>query len=117
MGPHGKDGWYIGPDMEHYRCQKEYIPNTRAEQISDTVECPPKKFHMQQMSSMDATYHVAQDIIDALQNTVPEIPLVKIGHGNKESLNTLEDISRKANPQQYLQGCQSGMYDKRNSKK
>jgi hypothetical protein len=23
---HGKEGWYVGPAMEHYRCVKCYIP-------------------------------------------------------------------------------------------
>ena len=40
--PHGEVGCYIGPAMEHYRCHKAYIPKTRAERISDTVEIFPK---------------------------------------------------------------------------
>ena len=69
--------------MEHYRCHKAYIPKTRAEIISDTVEFPPKKFNMPQMSSMDATYHAAQDLIYSLQNSPPASPLVKLGNGHK----------------------------------
>ena len=70
--------------MEHYRCHKAYIPKTREERISDTVEpTPPQIFHMPQMSSMDATYHDAQDLIYALQNPARANPLVKLGHGNK----------------------------------
>ena len=42
--PHGENGWYVGPAMEHYRCHKAYIPKTRAERISDTVQFPPKHF-------------------------------------------------------------------------
>ena len=53
---------------------------------------------MPQMSSTDATYHAAHDIIYALHNTEPEIPLVKLGHGNKEEMNTLADISIKETP-------------------
>jgi hypothetical protein len=29
--PHGQDGRYIGPDLEHYRCYKVYINRTRSE--------------------------------------------------------------------------------------
>ena len=36
--PHGEDGWYIRPSIEHYLFHNTYIPNTRAERISDTVE-------------------------------------------------------------------------------
>ena len=78
--PHGEGGWYIGAVMENYRCHKEYIPKTRAKRISDTVEFTPKIFHMPQMSSMDTTYHTAQDLIYALYNTAPAIPLIKLGH-------------------------------------
>ena len=53
---------------------------------------------MPQMSSMDETYHTAQDIIYALHNTVPTSPYVKLGHGNKKALKTLAGIFRKANP-------------------
>ena len=70
--------------MEQYSCHKAYIPKTRVERISDTVEFPPKTFHMPQMSSMDATTHAAQDLIYALQNPAPAIALVKLGHGHKE---------------------------------
>jgi hypothetical protein len=27
--PHGQDGWYIGPALEHYRCYTVYITKTR----------------------------------------------------------------------------------------
>ena len=82
--PHGEGGWYIGAVMENYRCHKEYIPNTKAEIISDRVEFFPKNNNMPQMSSMDATYHAAQYLIYALHNTSPSIPLVKLGNKKKE---------------------------------
>ena len=50
------------------------------------------------MSSMDATYHAAQDIIYSLQNPKPSNTLVNLGHGHKEALKTLADIFIKANP-------------------
>jgi hypothetical protein len=34
--PHGKQGWYIGPVMEHYRCYQCHINTTNAEHISET---------------------------------------------------------------------------------
>ena len=84
--------------MENYRCHKSFIPKTRVERISDTVEFPSKTFHMPQMSSMIANYHDAQDIIYALQNTAPARHLVNLGHGQKEALKILANIFRKANP-------------------
>ena len=49
------------------------------------------------MSSVDATYHAARDLIYALQNPSHAIPIVKLYHVQKEALNTLEEIFRKAN--------------------
>ena len=50
------------------------------------------------MSSTDATYHAAQDLIHVLHNPEPVRNLVKLGHGHKEAFNTLANIFRKANP-------------------
>ena len=59
--PHVEYGWYIGLAMEHYICHKAYIPKTRSESISYTVDYFPKKINMPNMSSKDATLHAAQD--------------------------------------------------------
>jgi predicted Abi (CAAX) family protease len=36
--PHGQDGWYIGPALEHYRCYTVYINKTRGERVVETVD-------------------------------------------------------------------------------
>jgi hypothetical protein len=36
--PHGQDGWYIGPTLEHYRCYIVYITKTRSERVVETVD-------------------------------------------------------------------------------
>jgi hypothetical protein len=38
--PHGQDGWYIGPALEHYRYYRVYINKTRSEWVVDTVDFP-----------------------------------------------------------------------------
>ena len=35
--PHGIDGWYIGPAMDHYQCYRVWIPSTHAEHKADTI--------------------------------------------------------------------------------
>jgi hypothetical protein len=35
--PHGQDGWYIGPTLEHYRCYMVYITKTISNRIVETV--------------------------------------------------------------------------------
>ena len=53
---------------------------------------------MSKMSSKYATFHAAQDLFYALQNPVTERPLVKLGYGNKEALNTLAEVFIKSSP-------------------
>jgi hypothetical protein len=35
--PHGVDGWYIGPAMEHYRCYTTWVTKTNSKRITDTI--------------------------------------------------------------------------------
>ncbi len=38
----GIDGWYLGPSMDHYRCDLYFIPETRAYQILGSMESFPQ---------------------------------------------------------------------------
>ena len=53
---------------------------------------------MPKMSSKDAIFHATQEIFNAIKNTEPSRPLVKLGNGHKEAFRTLQEIFRKANP-------------------
>ena len=90
--PHGEDVWYIGPEMEHHIYNKAYTPNKREEKIPDTVEFSPKQFNMPQISSTDATFHAAHDLIYELKNPATEISLVRLGNRHKEALRTTAEI-------------------------
>jgi hypothetical protein len=52
--PHGLNGWYVGPAMEHYRAHQVYFSTTGHERISDTVEFFPKHYKVPGLSSDDA---------------------------------------------------------------
>jgi hypothetical protein len=55
--PHGQDGWYIGPALEHYRCYTVYITKNRSSRVVETVinyahsrnppPCAPARTHGQ----------------------------------------------------------------------
>jgi hypothetical protein len=49
--PHGQDGWYIRPALEHYRCDTVYVTKTRGEQVVETVVFFPRnsRFHFLQL--------------------------------------------------------------------
>jgi hypothetical protein len=39
--PHGQDGWYIGPALEHYRCYAVSITKNKIKQNSGNIRIPP----------------------------------------------------------------------------
>jgi hypothetical protein len=51
--PHGQDGWYIGPALEHYRCYTVYITKTRGECVVETVDFFPETFKIPFPSTQD----------------------------------------------------------------
>jgi hypothetical protein len=48
--PHGQDGWYIGPALEHYQCYTVYVTKTRGERVVETVD----------FSATNSRYHFLQ---------------------------------------------------------
>jgi hypothetical protein len=45
------DGWYLGPSLDHYRCDKYYVPETRAYQISGSTELFPQHCQLPDMTA------------------------------------------------------------------
>jgi hypothetical protein len=41
--PHGLDGYYLGPALDHNRCYQVHITKTKGTRIVDTVEFPPRE--------------------------------------------------------------------------
>ena len=89
--PHGVCGFYIGPALEHCRCYKCYIPSSRRERISDTVEFFPSDFDIPFLSSQDMATYAALDLIATLKNPRPETPLF-VGDEQVRALTELADI-------------------------
>ena len=84
--------------MEQYRFHKTHISKKISEMISDTVDFPPKQFNIPKMSSIDAAFHVAEDLIYAIHNPAPENRLSKIINFHKEEFMTLAEIFDKSSP-------------------
>ena len=47
----GVDGWYLGPSLDHYRCDKYYVPETRAYRISGSTELFPQHCQLPDMTA------------------------------------------------------------------
>jgi hypothetical protein len=39
---HGTDAWYIGPSLDHYRCNHFFVPETRTYRVSGSAELFPQ---------------------------------------------------------------------------
>jgi hypothetical protein len=77
--PHGQDGWYIGPALEHSRCYTIYITKTRSNRIVETVEFFPQKFTLPFPSSQDFATQAAADLTHALLHPQPAGPFYQVG--------------------------------------
>ena len=93
--PHGTEGWYIGPAMEHYRCFKTYVPSTKAERTTDTVAWFPHNTKMPTASSLDLTAAATKDTLSALQKPTANSPLHPLSDSETEALKTAVNILNK----------------------
>jgi hypothetical protein len=71
--PHGQDGGYIGPALEHYRCYMVYITKARGERVVETVEFPPEKFKLPFPSAQDLATKAAAELTHALLHPQPHM--------------------------------------------
>jgi hypothetical protein len=51
FGDHGREGFYIGPAMQHYRHYSVFVTTTRGERVSNKVKFSPTKVTMPTTSS------------------------------------------------------------------
>jgi hypothetical protein len=77
--PHGQDGWYIEPALEHYRCYTVYITDKKIKQDSGNSQFPPHKFKLPFPSSSELATRAAADLTHALLDPKPEGPFCQVG--------------------------------------
>jgi hypothetical protein len=97
--PHGQDGWYIGPALEHYRCYMVYITKTRGERVVETVEIFPKKFKIPFPSAQELATKAAAELTHTLLHPQPAGPFCKVGDEQTLALKRLADIFESATRQ------------------
>ena len=90
--PHGTEGWYLGPAMEHYRCYQLFVNKTKAERITDTVEFFPEKVTMPYPTPTDIAIKAAHDLVSVLKQPTPSTPFAHIGHNQLQAIDQLADI-------------------------
>jgi hypothetical protein len=96
--PHGKDGWYTGPALEHYRCYTVYITKTRSSRIVETVEFFPHQFKIPFPSSRDLATQAATELTHALLDPQPTGPFCQVGDEQAITLRKLAAIFEASKP-------------------
>ena len=77
LAPHGIEGWYVGPSIEHYRFHKWYILSTKCVQDVLTLNWFPKQTPLPKVSTKDYLRQTASDMLAILlmtkENTIPSL--------------------------------------------
>jgi hypothetical protein len=90
--PHGVDGYYLGPALDHYHCYQVHTKKIKGTRVVDTVDSPPAKLAMPSTSSKDLTRIAALELSNALQNPAPASPFSQIGTAQLQALRQLSYI-------------------------
>lgn len=93
--PHAEDAWYIQPAMQHYRCYKFWIPETRTTRIAQTATFFPACTQMPTIAAEDMAIISARELVEAL--TKPQDKKkTNLAFKHTESLKQLADIFNEA---------------------
>ena len=76
---HGVKGYFIGPAKHHYRNYRVYIPATRGERTTDTIEFSQNMSKCQKKSSEDRLASATKDLITILKKPHPPTPFLDQG--------------------------------------
>ena len=71
---HATEGFYLGPAMDHYRCHRIYIKETRGERTSDTIQFLPTHCKMPYASSIDEVLAALKNLVAAISKAKPDSP-------------------------------------------
>ena len=82
FGPHSASGFYIGASLEHYRCHRVWIKDTRAERVGNTVFFKHKYLTMPTITNADALLIAAKSMESALEK------------GTTQTLQTTEAVKK-----------------------
>ena len=102
FGVRGREGWYISPDMKHYRCY-HYINSSSGKPVNtDTVEFIPHNISFPSVTPDNYLHQVAEDILHALQKTKNKISTLTFGNPTTNEFVHLSQILKRAITQSFL---------------
>jgi hypothetical protein len=66
------DVWYLGPSVDHYRCNHYFVPKTRAYRISGWAELFPQHCQVPFLSTNDHLLELTSEVVSTLKNMTAE---------------------------------------------
>lgn len=95
--PKGKDGWYLGPAMDSYRCFRTWIWETQRERKADTLTWFPMHLQMPIATATDLAIAGITDIVNSLNN--PTLPnSIPLDDTELQTLKNLSEIFTRRDP-------------------
>ena len=96
---HGKDGWYVGPATEHYRCVRVYLKDTGHERICDTVQFLQDSIPLPAVKTTDYLLRAADDIVTLLKQpqklNLPHHPSLQMNDALRATADLLQRAATK----------------------
>jgi hypothetical protein len=97
MGPHGIDGWYVGPSIDHYRCHKCYIPSTFGVRDALTIDWFPHNVPFPKVTADEYLRQTANDMLMLIQEkTTHPIPSLTYGSNITNAYIQIAQILKQA---------------------
>ena len=66
------DAWYLGPSLDHYRCNHYFVPETLAYRISGLAELFPQHCQVPFLSTNDHMKELTNEVVSTLKNMTAE---------------------------------------------
>ena len=89
---HGKDGWTVGPLLEHYRCIRCYMPDTGKEIDADTLSLIPRHIPIPTASLDEHLKQAATTLITLLKQKRKPLPGPQLNQSTLDGIQQLADI-------------------------
>ena len=97
MGPHGGDGWYVGPSIKHYRCHKCYIPSTFGVCNTLTIDWFPHNVPFPKVTADESLCQTTNDMLTLIQDmTAHPIPSLTYGSNITNAYIQIAQILKRA---------------------
>ena len=89
---HGSRGFCIGTSLQHFRCYRAYMCETKSVRTSNTVEFFPSKCGNPLLTEGEMITLLLKDLVDILSKPTRTIPSITYGNELNNALRTMQEL-------------------------